>query len=53
MFEFISVQDIFQYLFGDDILSEKAALIIQAILEARSPRISDLSHKMPASPGAN
>jgi hypothetical protein len=28
-------------------------LILQAILDARSPRLSDLSHKMPASPSAN
>ena len=53
MFDFISVQDFCQYLFDDDKLSEKAAVILQAILEARSPRLSDLSHKMPDSPDAN
>jgi hypothetical protein len=53
MFEFISVQDFCQYLFDNDKLSEKAATILQAILEARSPRLSDLSHKMPASSDAN
>jgi hypothetical protein len=53
MFEFISMQDFCQYIFDHDKLSEKAALILQAILEARSPRLSDLSHKMPASPSAN
>lgn len=32
---------------------EKAALILKAILDARSPRLSDLSHAMPGSPSAN
>jgi hypothetical protein len=53
MFEFISVQDFCQYLFDNDKLSEKVTAILQAILEARSPRLSDLSHRMPASPDAN
>jgi hypothetical protein len=33
--------------------AETAALILQAILDARSPRLSDLLHKMPSSPDAN
>jgi len=53
MFEFISMLDFCQYIYDHDKLSEKAALVLQAILEARSPRLSDLSPKMPASPSAN
>jgi len=52
MFEFISMQDFCQYTFDRDDQVENAALILQAILEARSPRLSDLSHKMPAYPDA-
>ncbi|OGO16982.1 MAG: hypothetical protein A2Z14_02060 [Chloroflexi bacterium RBG_16_48_8] len=53
MFEFISMQDFCQYLFDQCKHAQTAALIFRAILEARSPRLSDLSHKMPANPDVN
>ena len=53
MFEFISMQDFCHHLFDRPALAEKAATILHAILEARSPRLSDLSHKMAGSPQAN
>lgn len=53
MFEFISVQEFCQHLFDRPTLAKKAGAILQAILEARSPRLSDLSHKMAGSPAAN
>jgi len=36
MFEFISMQELCQHLFDRSALAEKAATILQAILEARS-----------------
>ena len=32
---------------------EKAALILKAILDSRSPRLTDISQVMSGSPGAN
>ncbi len=49
----MKLQDFVQNLFDQRSIAEKAALIVQAILEARSPRLSDLSHHLPASPEAN
>ncbi len=53
MFDFISMQDFCQYLFDDEKEADTATPILQAILDARSPRLSDLSHKMPSNPDAN
>lgn len=53
MSDYIPMQDFCQYLFDNEKHAETAALILQAILNARSPRLSDLSHKMPANPDAN
>jgi hypothetical protein len=33
--------------------AKKAAPILKGILDARSPRISDISHAMPGNPDAN
>ena len=53
MLHFMNVQDFVQRLFDRPDMARKAALIIEAILRARSPRLSDISHKLPASPDAN
>jgi hypothetical protein len=52
MLRLMKVQEFVQNLFDQPDIARKAALIIEAILEARSPRLSDLSHKLPASPDA-
>lgn len=49
----MKLQEFVHNLFDQTDIARKAALIIQAILEARSPRLSDISHRMPASPDAN
>jgi len=41
------------YLFDSKGQARKAALILKAILEARSPRLSDISQGMPGNPEAN
>ncbi len=41
------------YLFDPKDQAQKAAVIIKAILEARSPRLSDISQMMPNTPQAN
>ena len=51
--EYISMQDFCQHLFDNEKDAETASLMLQAILEARSSRLSDLSHKMPSNPDAN
>ena len=50
MFEFILMQEFCHHIFDRAAQAEKAATILRAILEARSPRLSDLSHKMAGSP---
>ena len=42
-----------QYVFDSQEHADKAALILQAILTARSPRLSDIAQAMPANPEAN
>jgi len=41
------------YLFDSKDQARKAALILKAILQARSPRLSDISQEMPGNPEAN
>ena len=41
------------YLFDDREEARKAALILKAILEARSPRLSDISQALPGNPQSN
>jgi hypothetical protein len=53
MLQRMKLQEFVQNLFDRPAIARKAGLIIQAILEARSPRLSDLSHKLPARPEAN
>jgi len=36
-----------EYLFDSKEKSKKAAMIIKAILDSRSPRLSDISQRMP------
>lgn len=53
MLRAMKLQEFVQFLFDQVEIASKAALIIQAILEARSPRLSDISHRLSASPDAN
>ena len=53
MLEFINASGLMQFLFDGEDLAEKAGQIIQAILESRSPRLSDISHRMSGNPEAN
>ncbi len=42
-----------QLLFDSKAIARKAAVILKAILEAQSPRLSEIARKMPGSPSAN
>lgn len=53
MFKFINLFDLVQYLFEQDGLLKKATIILQALLEARSPRLSQIAEKMPGHPAAS
>lgn len=53
MFEFIGFEEFAQQLFDRQDQADKAARIMQGILEARSPRLSDISHRMSGNPAAN
>jgi hypothetical protein len=53
MLEFINTSGFMQFLFDQEDLAEKAGQIAQAILESRSPRLSDISHRMKGNPEAN
>ncbi len=53
MFEFISFEAFARFLFDRQDQAEKAARIMQGMLEARSPRLSDISHRMPGNPAAS
>lgn len=53
MLEFVSTSEFAQFLFDREDLAKKAGQIIQAILESRSPRLSDISHRMRGNPWAN
>lgn len=53
MLEFINTSQFAQHLFDRESESEKAGCILQAILEARSPRLSDISQRMPGKPAGN
>jgi len=53
MLEFINTSGFMQFLFDQEDLAEKAGEIAEAILESRSPRLSDISHRMRGNPAAN
>lgn len=53
MLNFIGCHDFARYLFDDDDQAHKAGTILTAMLEACSPRLSDIAHHMPASEAAN
>jgi len=53
MFDFINCDQFAQYLFDREGQAEKGGAILQAMLEARSPRLSDISHKLAGKPPAN
>lgn len=53
MLEFVGSPGVAQLLFDRESLAEKGGEIIGAILEARSPRLSDISQRMGRKPAAN
>jgi hypothetical protein len=53
MYEFIRIREFTRELFDRDERAERAGEIIQAILEARSPRLTDISQRMQGKPAAN
>ena len=42
-----------QLLFDSDDLARKGAILLKAILEAQSPRLSEIAQKMPGTPAVN
>jgi hypothetical protein len=53
VFEFINTLEFTRYLFDDDKSAAMAADMSRAILDAKSPRISDISNRMSGSSDAN
>ena len=53
MNQFIKAQAFFKYLFDQERLAAKAAVIVEAILAACSPRLSAIAQHMPGSEAAN
>ena len=53
MFEFIKIREFARYLFDQERVADEAAHIMAGILEARSPRMSDISQRMRGRPAAN
>jgi hypothetical protein len=53
MNEFVYSQQMAQHLFDQDNIAKKAGCILRAMLKARSPRLSDISHRMLGNPDAN
>ena len=47
MYKFMQILEFAKQLFGDEKSARKASEVIAAILEAQSPRISDIADKMP------
>jgi hypothetical protein len=53
MNKFIKAAAFLRHLFDQDRLAEKAAVIVEAILAARSPRLSEIAQHMPGHEAAN
>ena len=53
MLKSIPFTDFAQALFDSPAIARKAAVILKAILEAQSPRLSEIAQKMPGKPDAN
>ena len=53
MIKFIDILGFAQSLFDEESVAQKAARILQAMLKARSPRLSDISQHMAGNPEAN
>ena len=51
--KFVNSQQFTEFLFDQDKTAINAGYIIRAMLEARSPRLSDISQHMPGKPDAN
>jgi len=52
MFKCINFSEFMRYLFDDEKLANKAGEIVKALLEAQSPRISNIAEKMQGSSGS-
>ena len=53
MFDSISLDGFTRHLFDREVHAKKAARVFQGVLDAQSPRLSDISHRMPGNPVAN
>lgn len=53
MDKLIRIVEFAQQLFGDSKIAEQASQIIEGIMEARSPRLSEVAAKMPGNPDAS
>lgn len=53
MLKFIKLLDLVRYLFDREGMVQKAVVILRALLEARSPRLTQIAEKMPGKPAAN
>lgn len=53
MLKSIPFADFAQALFDSPQIARKAAIILKAILDAQSPRLSEIAQKMPGKPDAN
>jgi hypothetical protein len=51
--KFINISALAHYLFDQEVILKKAVVLLQAVLAARSPRLSQLAEKMPGQPAAN
>ena len=51
--EFIRIGEFMQHLFDRELVAGHAAEIVAGILEARSPRLSEVAQHMPGTPAAN
>jgi hypothetical protein len=52
MNKFIRISEFAKHLFTDENIAKQATVIIQCILEASSPRLSDIAAKMPGTEAA-
>ena len=53
MHKFIRISEFAKHLFADDKQANKASAILEGIMDARSPRISDIADAMPGHYEAN
>jgi len=53
MTKFINLFEFVRYLFDSDSVAKKVSMILKAVLEAQSPRISEIAQKMPGNADSN